>query len=385
MSSLKKVINISIFHGVVKYLINAMMFFFGIYFYQIDLSGAQIGLIFAVGTITGLLTALPSGFSNDKMSSRNLMALGLILLALQYFGFNLSTEFWPTFGFFTLGSIGVKIYNTSADSLFYKTAEQEHLSKKIGIFQTINYIMIGLGMITAGFLLKLNIAFHQIFTLIGTSLIIMAILSQFTLPANETSSFSLGDYKKDLKNRRVLIFIFIFFLFSTHFGAEATSYGLFLEKNLHLAKEQIGLYMGLAVISMGLTSFLIAKNLKKWRVESVLLFGLFLSGSGHILMTLPQNPIASFFLRVYHETGDAAFFFFLYFGIAKLFAKERIGGNSSVLTLTAMLGSALGAQIYGPIGQTFGYNWPLVCSGTMTLIAFALTILNLKHFRHSEA
>ncbi len=384
MSSLRKVISISIFHGVVKYLINAMMFFFGIYFSQIGLTGPQIGTIFAVGTVVSLLVALPSGFSNDKMRSRHLMAFGLFLLAIQYFAFNFSENFLPTLIFFALGSIGVKIYNTSADCLFYKSAEKENLSQKIGIFQTINYIMIGLGMITAGLLLTADINFHQIFTLIGISLLIMAILAQFTLPANERNEIALKDYKNDLKNRRVFTLIAIFFLFALHFGAEVTSYGLFLEQNLQLTKQQIGLYMGLAVITMGFTSIFIAKNLKKWRAESVLLFGLFLSGSGHILMTLPTNPIASFFLRVYHETGDAAFFFFLYFGIAKLFKNERIGGNSSVLTLTAMIGTAIGAQIYGPLGETFGYQWPLICSGAITLLAFALTIFNLKQFRHQE-
>lgn len=384
MSSLKNVISMSIFNGVVKYLINAMMFFFAVYFYQIGLSGAQIGFIFAVGTITGLVTALPSGFTNDRTKSRHLITLGLALLALQYFAFSFSQSFLPTLAFFTLGSIGVKIYNTSADSLFYKSAEKEHLSKKIGIFHSINYIMIGLGMISAGYLLKLDIDFHQIFNFIGASLLIMAVLAQFTLPPNERNEVALQDYKKDLSNRRVLTLIFIFFLFSTHFGAEVTSYGLFLEQTLNLEKAQIGLYMGLAVITMAFTSLIIAKNLSKWQPEKVLLFGLFLSGSGHIFMTLPTNPLISFLLRVYHETGDAAFFFFLYYGIAKLFKNSRIGGNSSVLTFTAMIGSALGAQIYGPLGEKFGYNWPLICSGIVTLIAFLIVITQLEQFKEKK-
>lgn len=384
MSSLNNVIKVSVFHGIIKYLINAMMFFFGVYFHQIGLSGTQIGLIFASGTIASILTALPSGFSNDSHQSKKLISISLLLLAGQYYAFTLTQEFLPTLIIFAIGGIGVKIFNTSMDSLFYKSAEKENLGPKISIFQTLNYVMIGLGIISAGALLGEDLNFHKIFIILAGLLLAMALASTFTLPNNATTSFELTAYKNELANKKVLLLVLIYLLFALHFGAENTSYGLFLKENLSLDGYNSGLYMGIALISMSFTTIVIGATLRKWQPANIMLLGLLVSGSGHIFMTLTDNPLLSFLFRAMHESGDAAFFFFVYFGITKLFSQERIGGTSSIITFTGLIGSAIGSMIFAPIGEIYGYHHPLIISGAVVLFAFVLGIIFFDQFKHEH-
>jgi len=198
------------------------------------------------------------------------------------------------------------------------------------------------------------------------------------LQSNVTTEFSFLKYKKDIFRPKVLFLLVIVFLFAIHFGAESTSYGLFLEKTLGLPKKFIGLYMGSAIFLMGIWSVIFSKMLEKIRVKSLLFTGLILSSLGHILMTV-QDPIYSFIFRTLHEAGDAAMFVFFAYGITKLFNLERMGGNTGVITFTTIIGATIGSFTFGPMGAKFGYNVPLVATGIVVGIAFVFALILNKH------
>lgn len=365
-------------------LITSLSFFLGVYFNDIGLSGSQIGIIFAIGVLTSILMILPSGISNDRVKSKYLIGIALVLVGTMYLGISITKNF-PLITLMSLfGGMGTTLYNASSDSLFYKTTNKEQISKKIGIFQGLNYLMIGLGMIVSGYLLQNNIRFEDLFQIFAIIFFIMAAFSQILLPKNATSSFKLFNYKKDIFKPKILIFLLIVFLFAIHFGAENTTYGLFLKKTLNLTKFQMGLYMGTAITIMAFTVQIISKILHKFKTSRLLLFGLFFSGVGHILMTI-KNPTFSLIFRIIHETGDGAMFFFMYYGITKLFDLDRIGGNASIFALTSTIGTATGAIIFGPLGASKGYNMPLIVSGITTLLALAISIKFLRYFNHEHS
>jgi len=371
------ILRISIFNAFTKGLLNAVVFFLGIYLKKIGFSGTEIGIIFMVYSFTGLLSILPSGFSNDVFKSKHMVTIALLLLSIQYLGISNFTTFLPILTFFLLGSLGKTLYSNSMDSLFLKATEKEHTKKKISIFLSLNYTLIGSSIILAGYLLNIDVSFRNIFTIIGLLFAIMAIFSQFLLPKSATSKFEILRYKKDILRGDVLFFLVIMFLFSLHYGSEETSYGLFLENTLKLNKFESGLYMVVAIMSMAISVLIIRKVLKKVEIRNILLFGTLISGLGLILMTI-QNPAISLLFRIIHETGDATMFFFLYYGITKLFDLERIGGNSGVVTFVIIIGAATSNLIFGPIGAKFGYNVPFLIGGSTSILAF---ILALK-FRH---
>ncbi len=375
------ILRLSLFNSLMKMLLIVPYFLFALHFENIGLKGEEIGFIFALGTLTSIFTTLPSGFSNDSMKSKHLIAIAGILLALQNIGLAFTTNFALISVLFLLGGTGSKLYTTSIDSLFHKNTKREEIGQKLGTFHTLNYLFFGIGFIVAGWLLENTLTFADFFLITGGLYVIMTIVSQIILPGNDVAKFKILEYKKEIANTKVLLFILAVFIFAIHFGAENTSYALFLKHDLGLSRFQVGLYMGVAILSMSLTAWIISRYLHKIRPRYLLLFGLFVSGTGHILMTI-KDPMLSAIFRIYHEIGDAAMFFFMYYGINRLFSSERIGGNSGIFTFVTTISTALGAAIFGPIGEQFGYSYPLLISGVTTIISLIITLIFLKHFDH---
>lgn len=366
------IVRLSFFHGIVQMTQVAANFFVALHFVNIGFSGTEIGLVFGIYSLATLVTILPSGISNDTFKSKHLITISLILLLAEYLALAYSTSIGLLTLLFALGGIGNALFTASAESLFHKASQKKQLSKKIATFQSIEYFLIAAGIIFAGTLLQYNIPFESLF--LGTAgLFLLLILASLSLPNSETTKLELAHYKKDLMRKEVLFFFLIVLIFSIHFGAEMTSYGLFLENNLKLDKLHLGLYMGLAVASMSIASIVIHKKSDKWKPKHLLLWGLLLSGLFHITMAT-SNVTLSFISRVIHEIGDAAIFFFLYVGINKLFQLKHVGGHNGIMRLMTRLGLAIGALAFGPIGAKLGYHWPLIISGGTTLIAFLLAL-----------
>lgn len=377
----KQIITISIFNGIVRMLKTSLFFFWGIYFASIGLSGLEIGTFFSVNAFASIITILPSGLSNDRFKSKTLISIALIMAAIFYFGMASTTSFPILLILSILIGVSLKIYDSSSDSLFYRTAESANFNKDLGIFQSLNYLTISLGIMLTGYMIGSNIDYKSIFIGVAITFLILAILGFFILPKNDTTKFEIIHYKKDILKKDVLIFLLVITLFAIHFGVEGTSYGLFLKETLHLTSLQTGLYMGLAILPMAISAFIISKKLKNWKPKNILIFGLLLSGFGHILMTIKIVEI-SFLFRTIHEIGDSAFFFFLYYGVSKIFSMERIGGNTGMINFVSAIGGAVSSAFFGPIGEKFGYDIPIAVSGGTSLLAVIVVISFIKYFDH---
>lgn len=377
----KSITKLTLFSSLANTLMLSQAFFLALYLKYIGFSGIQIGILFATSSIITIASLIPSGLSNDTHKSKNLITIALIFLGIHFIGIAQTNSFGIMFILFLIEGIGSSFYNVSSDSLFYKISNNSNMNKKIGIYQGIKFLMNALGIMATGYFLNTNINFETMFTIVGIIFLVLAIISQTSLPESATAKFALLHYKKDLAQKKALFLVLIIFLFAIHFGAEQTSYGLFLQNNLQLDKFQMGLYMGAAVLIMGPTSFLISKKLKFLKAKNLLLFGLLGSGLFHILMTI-KNPGASFFFRTMHEIADASMFFFFTYGISKIFHIKRIGGNLGIIYFAIDIGTTLGALVFGPIGMTYGYQWPLIISGITTLTAFLVASTYIHHFDH---
>jgi len=67
-----------------------------------------------------------------------------------------------------------------------------------------------------------------------------------------------------------------------------------------------------------------------------------------------------------------------YTTIARLFHVDRIGGNSSLISLTTTLGTLVGSLIFGPLGASLGYATPLIVSGIISLALLPVAYAGLK-------
>jgi len=354
----------------------SLMFYWGLYFTQIGLTGIQQGLLFMIFPVVSILSTIPIGLMSDRIYPRTLTAIGYLILGVEMLLVSQTTSFWHLAFLFIFAGLSVNFIERSLDSFFYKNSDSTQ-QKQVGGYLGMLFLGAGLGALGGGFLLD-SIPFSELLIINGIISIGAAILSFIFLPHNEVFHFELNTYTKDLKRPAVILLSVLIFLWGIHMAAEMTSYGLFLREDLGLSFKETGLYMGSAIILMffwsGLAGYLWHHNLP---LRYIVYIGLILSGGGHIIMTHSDIGI-SFLGRTIHECGDAFMFVFMMGSIRKLFDKKRSGGNAGMIRFVQMSAIAIGSLLLAPIGETHGHSYPLIIGGILTLAALPIA-MTFKH------
>jgi len=348
-------------------------FYFTLYFRnELGFSGTQIGILFAVQAVTGLLAAVPTGVGNDRVTSRTLVATGLVGQSLGLALFAVVDSFLPVLAVFFLGMLSSAVFKLSLDVQVLKRGTGEKMPAQIGSYQGARFFGLAGGAIAAGYLFA-AMDFVPTFLAAGGACLLLLPLTAKLLPT-PLSRARLADYRADCARPRVLLFCLWLVLFATHWGAEFTCYSLFLQDNLGLSITQMGWYMSGEFAAIVLTTLLLGYPLrKKADGQAVFAFGLIASGVGHIGMVVDHVPISALF-RVLHGSGDGAMFMVFYVGIFRIFSLERMGGNFGVVNMMTMAGMVIGSVAYGTLGASVGYDVPIWISGLVTL-ALAIPVL----------
>lgn len=330
-----------------------------------------------------MLFTLPTGLTNDRIPSKRIIQLGLVLLIIEFIGLSTTQYFPAVILLMLMGSTGGHMFTVSMDSLFYKTAGKQSPIYRIKTYVGFALLASGLGVFFGGNIL--GYLDFQKYLLVVAGLLTLLLIGSTLLPKTDTFKFDILNYKQDIFKPHILLFISIIFCFAIHMGSELTSYGPFLRENLGLSFPQMGLYMGAAIATMFISIRISAKAVEKGvKMQKIVTLGLLTSGIGYLIMLNSFIPI-SFAGRVIHEAGDAMMFVFLYMGVSEFFKKERVGGNSGLITFTQMSGILTGSLIFGPVGAAYGYQVPIIISSITTLLALLLLKEYEKHYINRNA
>ncbi|MBW3012896.1 MFS transporter [Candidatus Woesearchaeota archaeon] len=360
-------------------LVQFTMLFLPIYFLQLGFNGWQTGVLLSLFTISALLVSFPIGIASDRLGSKHLIMMGLLLLAVFSFGIGYLQNFWLFVILFLVGGFGNMLVQISVLSVTFRVVKNFHRGTRFGIFNSFSHMGSAVGIFIGGFLLMKS-GFSPVLKFAGGMFVILIIFA-FFIPKTRKSKFALKFYELDFFQKPVIIFIILMFLYSLHWGAEKTSFALFLQTVIGLDKVQIGIYIAAAIVFLVLFSYFFGKKLDHRFGDMKLLYiGLILSGVGHIFMTYP-NLYFSFFFRVVHEIGDAGVLLISFMAVSKLFSLKRIGGDGGALRAIMIFGSFAGALIYGPVGYKFGYQWPILISGIIILITCLLVFVFRKQLK----
>lgn len=369
MKSNQNIQKTTFFVSIFRFIGQTMLFFWGIYFTQVGFSGWEQGFLFALHPLVSILITIPIGLLNDRISSRTLIQLGFLGTAIMFLGLSFTTSFWLIIPILIIGDIAHVSTTLSLDSLFYKTgnAQKNH---QIGIYVGTYLFAAGLGAFTGGFLLN-EVPFTLWFQIVGAFCVLIALLA-FILPKTETFYFKLAEYKKDLLRPHILVFLAMLFIWALHFGPEVTSYGLFLKENLGLNYIEMGIYMGTTIMIMALwVKFALYLLKRKWPILHILYWGIFLAAIGSFIMTIEDVRI-SYMGRFIHEAGDAFMMVFLYYGLRKLFKKERAGGVAGLSNFVQMIATMCATFMLAPVGKLYGNEVPILITAGFALLALPL-------------
>jgi MFS family permease len=361
-------------HAVV---IAALYFFLPIYLQgSLSFSGAQIGLLYGVLGLNSLIAAFPVGVVGDRHPARILTRLGLLGIALSLWGLARAERFWPFLLVFFAFGLSLQLYRQSLDIMLFKDNRAANSTRRFGAYNAWRMGGMTAGILLGGIALSF-LDYPQTFRLLGALLFVLLALT-WRLPLTRGQKIHLGQYGRDFLSGPVLFFVAWLFLFTMHWGAEGTSLGLFLKKNLGLGPLGVGLYLAGEFSVVALTAYLYGRfGAGRLSAFALLALALATSGVGHILMTYP-NLAWSFAWRAVHGVGDGLIMMIMYTTIAQLFQMERIGGNAGLISLATTLGVLTGSLIYGPLGAAWGYEMPLIISGLTSLALIPLAYAGLK-------
>jgi MFS family permease len=342
---------------------------------SLHFTGVQIGLVYAVLSLNAILVSFPVGVMGDRYPARILSRVGLAAMAVSLWGLGMVGSFWPFLAVFWGFGLSIQLYRLSLDTLLFKE-DPVDVPRRLGHYNAMRMGGMMVGVLLGGaayywldFVTTLKLFSVGLLLLLGPTL---------RLPLTRGVSTSLFEYGRDFLTRPVLFFVTWLFLFTLHWGAEATSLSLFLEHNLGLSPLGVGAYMAGEFAVVALTAYLYGRFwARRLKPLAFLALALIFSGTGHILMTYPDLPW-SFAWRAVHGFGDGLILMETYTTISRLFHVDRIGGSASLISLTTTMGVFAGSLIFGPLGAAYGYQFPLIISGAISLALLPLAYAGLR-------
>jgi MFS family permease len=338
---------------------------------SLGFSGAAIGLLYGGLSVTSLVSALPAGVCNDRTGSRLPLAAALLLSAAAVAGLAFSRSLWLYLPLYLLYGLAGNVFRISADSLFLRDIRD---AGRFGLYAGTRLVGVGLGTLGGGLLLA-RLDFPQTLVLLAALSAALCLFCPLLPRGGGCRSTQLSGYSDDFGKPAALFFAAWLFLFTTHWGAEYTSYGLFLRRGLGLGLAGMGYFMAaqFAVIAAAAwgAGLLLRSGMSP---ERLLATGLLTSGVGAVITVYPDLAV-SFIFRAVHEVGDGLITVIMYVRITELFKSQRIGGHLGMVQFVTTAGCFCGSLLFGPIGESFGYWMPLAASGLITLSLLPLLAL----------
>ena len=358
----------------------AILTYITIYWIDMGFSHLQVGLLISVFPLVSLLLMIPFGVFVDRISPKKLVIASQFIFALSIVGLLTAHDFWSTMLMLGIGGTGNALFTNALSALFYKTLGDKIRGLKLGFFTAGILVGYGLGSLLGGFLLSafdMNAIF--LFSLAGT--VPMVILS-LLLPDVPGTRVKISDYRADISNRSVLIFVILVFAFSLHAGAEQSSFSLFLNKEIMLDKESVGWIFFIHANVMALLSVISGfyadrVNSRGKGLAAPYYIGIAISGITNILLIFTNSFGTVLATRLTHAVGDSLTLVTRSLIVSNLFVSTRMGGNLATIQVTITLGTLFGSIISGALP---GYATGFFIAGAAAVIAVIYALVAKPKF-----
>ena len=358
----------------------AILTYITIYWIDMGFSHLQVGLLISVFPLVSLLLMIPFGIFVDRLSPKKLIIASQFIFALSIVGLLTAHDFWSTMLMLGIGGTGNALFSNALSALFYKTLGDKIRGLKLGFFTAGILVGYGLGSLLGGYLLSafdMNAIF--LFSLAGAApMVILSLL----LPDVPGARVKISDYRADISNRSVLIFVILVFAFSLHAGAEQSSFSLFLNKEIKLDKESVGWIFFIHANVMALLSIISGfyadrVNSRGKGLAAPYYVGIAISGITNILLIFTNSFGTVLATRLTHAVGDSLTLVTRSLIVSNMFVSTRMGGNLATIQVTITLGTLFGSIISGAVP---GYASGFFIAGAAAVIAVIFALVAKPKF-----
>ena len=362
------------FHNLIRHF---TFFLFPLFFLEIGLNGFQTGLLMAIFTVVGLLFSFHVGVKCDQMHQRTLLIGGVILFAMFCVGLLYTVNIWILVILFVMGGLGTLVIKRATETFIYKATDHKKKGKEMATLAVMYDSPFIFGILLGGYLVH-NFGFNLVFKLSAICTLALLVVV-WRIKKNEVCKFAVQDYLKELKDKNVLYFCLVIFIFALHFGAEQVAYAPFLKQNLGLSISGLSYYMAIVMVPLVISAIVCGGMIdRKFNKQKLLYYSMLLSGIGGFMFAATSNTVVSLLWRVLHEIGDGAFIVMISVGIISLFDKKKVGGHAGFVNVVIVLAVVVGSLIFGPIGYRFGYHLPHIISGALAIVASIMILIFTK-------
>jgi len=363
---------------IVRSILFPVLFFLPVFLEDKGITGWRVGLLLGEANIVGIITAFPVGMLNDRREPRALIMVSLLLGGIFLFAFSVVDSFvFMVFLFFVFG-LSRHLFQISFDSLFFKQVIKGEGCIHVGRYELVLSLAAIMGMLVT-FLVIDSFSFKLYYMGAGFIFILATLLS-LKLKISGTKKVKVSEYSNDILKPEFFLLSLLLFLFSLHWGAEDTCYGLFLKHYLDLSKSMSSIYMLSEFITLGAAAYGISRLVDRynWDLRWIFSVGMLISGITLILKVTPSLPL-SMAMRMAHGIGDGMVMVAIYYGTSRIFMIEKMGGNMSLVWVILMSGAFTGSIIFSRIGVQYGYHFSFIISGIILIIvALAFFIYLMK-------
>jgi predicted MFS family arabinose efflux permease len=334
-------------------------------FLELGFGGAGIGLIVALFASAPLVFSFPTGWLNDRVSMKAVIAGALLSMSALFAAMTVVRDIAPMAVVFLLLGIANSAFNVSINSLYFKDGTETDPNRKYGRY--VGWLSLGP---PAGLLLGSFVSRAAGFRTLLAIMAVLTAVAAFSVRGFGEERFavvSIRDYRFSVFNKRTLLFSAFLVFLALHWGTELTVYGPFLRTRLGLSDSGVALYMAGAYMALASAAFL-AGRLKFDPVRNRRLFlaGVTLSGLGLILMTAGDVRL-SFVFRFLHEGGDGLTGAMAILTMSRLFEKKTIGGSAGILMALQTSGHIAGSLFFSWLGFRVGLQVPMIVAGAILL------------------
>lgn len=353
-----------------------------LFFLAKSLTYGQIGIIFAVFSVSGFVFEIPTGYFGDKFGKRMSVICGLIVLSITAFVWTFLTN---TLGFAIFAAVwmlGLAFISGSFEAYIYDYLKSKKITdiydRVVATSNSITYFAGAVGSILGAYLFSINISFP--YYLLAILFLICAFV---VIGMDKDISIDDGELKEQLsiisglkhvlKTPKILwitLFVSLLYGFFSYFrGSVDKPYILDLKI---FTVEWLGVFVALSMIVQSLLMSQFAKLKSKLDESGLITLVWLMYAIGLAGMSLLNGYYALIAVTIFYSTES------MYEALINSFSQKHIPSSIRATTLSSIkvyqnIGSAILGLAGGVLFDIFSIRTGLMIALVYSCLVFGLT------------